>query len=695
MSAAKKKVRAQARAAQASKTSRSSGVATRPSGKSRSATGAAASKPAARATAKGAARGARPTQAVSDTRSSRAATVKPGRAAQSAQSGRHRAQQRDDARATTGRGGAERPAYESRSRSTRSSQPAAPRGRKSASGVSRDDERASARRSPDPKREQDSQSRRRPTQSRDARSAQVAQRRTADRVPPSGAKSRPRDDARMRSPRQSEVVGASGARDYPRSSRAKAQGNARDTARARTSKPSRTPLLTSAKSQPISDEHIKPSVYAPDDFVNTTASAVTSFVDAGVHPDLVRELTAQGIVKPFPIQAATLPIAISGRDVLGRGQTGSGKTLAFGLAILTQLALSKPKAGRPMALVLSPTRELAMQSAEVLMQFGKAVRVRTQLIAGGMSYSRQMAALEQGVHIVVATPGRLLDLVNRGVVELAGVRITVLDEADQMADMGFLPDVRTILDQVKSRGQRMLFSATLDRGVDTIIDDYMYEPSVHAVDGGHASVSAMSHHLLVLHPGDKDTIIAQIAARRGKTIMFARSQLGAERIGEQLMAAGIPTGVLHGGKSQRVRNRTLQMFKDASLDVLVATDVAARGIHVDDVSLVLQVDLPNNAKDYLHRAGRTARAGESGVVVALTTTRQRPRALTMLARADVPIDAVYVKPLSDELVAITGARTPSGRPWSPPAEREPAVRRGRPTGRGVSSRKGKAARPRR
>ena len=460
-------------------------------------------------------------------------------------------------------------------------------------------------------------------------------------------------------------------------------------ARGDSKRPARTQILAGGKSVPVSDDLIQPSVYAPDGFVSEAAESALGFAEAGVHPDLVRALLARGIKQPFPIQSATLPVAISGRDVLGRGQTGSGKTLAFGLAMLTQLASSKPRPGRPMALVLSPTRELAMQSAEVLMDFGDAVRVRTQLVAGGMSYSRQISALERGVHIVVATPGRLLDLVNRGSIDLSGVRITVLDEADQMADMGFLPDVRAILDQVKPGGQRMLFSATLDRGVDTIVDDYMNEPSVHAVDGGQASVAAMSHHLLVLNPGDKDTVVAQIAARAGKTIMFARSQLGAERIGEQLMAAGVPTGVLHGGKSQRVRNRTLQMFKDGGCSVLVATDVAARGIHVDDVSLVLQIDLPNNGKDYLHRAGRTARAGEAGAVVALTTTRQRSRALAMLQRADVSVAAVYVTPMSEELVQVTGAREPSGRPWSPPVEREPApaARRRPSAGRGKGPRR--------
>ena len=450
-------------------------------------------------------------------------------------------------------------------------------------------------------------------------------------------------------------------------------------------------VVPGGKAAPKFDDHIEPSAYAPDGFVSNQADEMLSFADAGVHPALVAELIASGITQPFPIQAATLPLAITGRDILGRGQTGSGKTLAFGLAMLTQFAQSKPVSGRPMGLVLSPTRELAMQSAEVLKQFGDAVRVRTQLIAGGMSYDRQITSIRQGVHILVATPGRLLDLVNRGSVDLSGVRIAVLDEADQMADMGFLPDVRAILDQVKPQGQRMLFSATLDRGVDTIVDDYLKDPSVHAVDGGQASVSAMSHYLLVLNPGAKDEIIAQIGARKGKTIMFARSQLGAERVGEQLMAAGVPTGVLHGGKSQRVRNRTLEMFKSGICRVLVATDVAARGIHVDDVSLVLQIDLPNNSKDYLHRAGRTARAGEAGVVVALTTTRQRSKALALLKRADVSTEPVYVTPMSSELVDITGASEPSGRPWTLPVEPEPAARRPR-TGQAKGRRKGSGAR---
>jgi superfamily II DNA/RNA helicase len=390
---------------------------------------------------------------------------------------------------------------------------------------------------------------------------------------------------------------------------------------------------------------------------------------------LVDLLAQQGITQPFPIQVSTLPSAIGSRDVLGRGQTGSGKTLAFGLALLTQLALRKPVPGKPAALVLSPTRELAQQTDTALTPLAKAVRLNTQVVAGGLSYDKQITAISRGAQIIIATPGRLIDLINRGSIDLSAVQITVLDEADQMADMGFLPDVRMILDLVRPGGQKLLFSATLDKGVDTIVDEYMNEPSVHAVDSGQASVESMQHHIVVLNPKEKDDILAQIGGRAGRTIMFVRSQLGADRIGENLAAVGVPVGVLHGGKTQRVRNRTLDAFKNDRNGVLVATDVAARGIHVDDVSLVLHIDPPNNAKDYLHRAGRTARAGESGVVVSLTTTRQRSRIVSMLSKAGVDAESTYVTSMSDELIDITGAREPSGIPWRAPAD-EPE--RGRP-----------------
>ena len=418
--------------------------------------------------------------------------------------------------------------------------------------------------------------------------------------------------------------------------------------------------------------------------VDQDSASASNFSELGVRDELVQVLQQQGIREPFPIQVATLPNAIAGRDVLGRGQTGSGKTLAFGLALLTQLAFRKPQAGRPAALVLSPTRELAMQTDAALQPLAKAVRITTQVVAGGMSYDRQIHAIERGAQVVIATPGRLIDLLNRGVVDLSKVQTCVLDEADQMADMGFLPDVRRILDEVRPDGQRLLFSATLDKGVDTVVDDYMTDPTVHAVDSGQASVASMRHEILVLNPGDKDQVLAQIGARRGRTIMFVRSQLGGDRVGAMLAAAGVAMGVLHGGKSQRVRNRTLAAFKLDPNAVLIATDVAARGIHVDDVSLVVNVDAPNNAKDYLHRAGRTARAGESGSVVTLTTTRHRAHIVGLLKKAGVEAAPVYVKPLSKELVEATGAREPSGVPWTPPPmedqERRPRSGGRRPAG---------------
>jgi superfamily II DNA/RNA helicase len=402
------------------------------------------------------------------------------------------------------------------------------------------------------------------------------------------------------------------------------------------------------------------------------ARSPLSFDALGVAPSIIAALKADGIVEPFPIQAATLPDAIAGRDILGRGRTGSGKTLAFGLALLTRLAGWEAEPGRPLGLVLVPTRELAMQVSDTLSPLAERVQLRTRLIAGGMPYAQQLRALERGVPILVATPGRLIDLMERGAVDLSRTEVVVLDEADQMADMGFLPAVTRILDATKPRGQRLLFSATLDNGVDALVRKYLRNPVEHSTGPVTDQVTTMDHHVLLMHPADKGTITAQIAARDGRTIFFVRTQRAVDRLAEQLAAQGVPVGALHGGKSQAVRTRTLNDFRNGTTPALVATDVAARGIHVDDVSLVVHVDAPTDPKDYVHRAGRTARAGDSGTVVTLALPKQERAVTTLTKKAGVDAAVLRVRPGDDGLRQVTGSQEPSGIPWTPKPMRQPS-----------------------
>lgn len=411
-----------------------------------------------------------------------------------------------------------------------------------------------------------------------------------------------------------------------------------------------------------------------------------SFDELGINPALSKALARQGITSPFPIQTATLPDAVSGLDVLGRGQTGSGKTLAFGLAMLTRLAERRAKPHKPLGLILAPTRELAMQIQDSLAPLMSAVNLRSRLIAGGMPYGKQIDALRSGVPILIATPGRLMDLMERGDVDLCSTEMVVLDEADQMADMGFLPAMKTILDTVKPGGQRLLFSATLDKDVNRLVRTYLNDPVEHSVDTGQASVTTMDHHVLVVHPEDRDVIIAQIAAREGRTIIFTRTKHGADKLAAKLAGQGVPVGVLHGGKTQAVRTRTLKEFKDGAIRTLVATNVAARGIHVDGISLVVHFDAPTDPKDYLHRAGRTARAGESGTVVTMTAPRQQRTVKHMTDRCGVQPVVTRIRPLSAELVTITGAQKPSGEPWAPAPVR---VKNSRPGGKARHNRGGR------
>ena len=394
-----------------------------------------------------------------------------------------------------------------------------------------------------------------------------------------------------------------------------------------------------------------------------------SFKDLGIAPALVEALDAQGITSPFPIQSATLPDAIKGRDVLGRGQTGSGKTLAFGLAMLTRLEGRIAKPHRPLGLILSPTRELAVQISDVVGPLSRKVGLSTQVVAGGLSYVGQIKALRSGVTILVATPGRLIDLIEKKHVVLDDVVITVLDEADQMADMGFLPVVKDILGQTKDDGQRLLFSATLDRDVDSLVKRFLKDPITHSLENEKSRAADMLHHVLIMDQGHKDLVATQIAAREGRTIFFVRTKHGADKLAEKMLRSGVPVGVLHGGKSQGQRTRVLAAFKDGRASALVATDVAARGIHVDDVSLVVHVDAPADHKDYLHRAGRTARAGATGVVVTLATHKQKRGIFGITNQAKVKLNEVYVRPSDPELVRVTGAQEPSGIPVIVEAEK--------------------------
>ncbi|MGC4877491.1 DEAD/DEAH box helicase [Micromonospora sp. DT43] len=399
-----------------------------------------------------------------------------------------------------------------------------------------------------------------------------------------------------------------------------------------------------------------------------TADSV-DFASLGLPEPLVRALAQQGITSPFEIQRATVPDALAGRDVLGRGQTGSGKTLAFGLPMIARLAnRNRARPMRPRALVLVPTRELAMQVNDALVPLGKSVGIFLKTAVGGVPYDRQIDALRRGVEIIVATPGRLGDLIERGICQLDDVEVTVLDEADQMADMGFLPEVTELLAKTPANSQRLLFSATLDGDVDALVKRFMNDPVTHSTAPSTASVSTMDHHMLLIPPHEKFPVAASIAARDGRTMVFARTQLGVDRLVEQLAAVGVRAGGLHGGKTQRMRTKTLAEFREGRMNVLVATDVAARGIHVDGVTLVLHVDPPKDPKDYLHRAGRTARAGESGAVATLVLPKQRRTTLAMLEKAGVAPAETRVRLGDPVLGELIGAREPSGVPVRVEAE---------------------------
>jgi superfamily II DNA/RNA helicase len=404
-------------------------------------------------------------------------------------------------------------------------------------------------------------------------------------------------------------------------------------------------------------------------------TAVPTFANLGLPVQLVEALARTGIETPFPIQAVCIPDVLAGRHVLGRGKTGSGKTLAFGLPLLARLARVAATPKRPPALILVPTRELAQQVHDVLEPLGRALSLRTTVVIGQASMAKQVTALRRGVHVLVATPGRLKDLIRQGVCDLRNVEITVLDEADQMADMGFLPDVTGILDRTPDRAQRLLFSATLDEDVNVLVKRYLDDPVTHAVGPVDELVETMDHHLLLVAPQDKVDVTAEIANRDGRTIMFARTKRGVDRLAAQLAKVGVRAGTLHGGKRQGLRTRTLADFREGSFGVLIATDLAARGLHVDNVSLVVHIDPPTDHKRYLHRAGRTARAGGQGTVVTLVLPDQVRSTSSVIKKAGVEAVRTRVSAGGAELVRLTGARRPSGHSVARPATESAAPKR--------------------
>src|SRR5690554_750958 len=418
----------------------------------------------------------------------------------------------------------------------------------------------------------------------------------------------------------------------------------------------------------------------------------TTFGALGVPTPLVNALDKSGITSAFPIQVDTLPDTLAGRDVLGRGKTGSGKTLAFSIPMAARLggklAGGQRRAGRPLGLILAPTRELATQIATALEPLASAYGLKSTTIFGGVSQQRQVAALKAGVDIVVACPGRLEDLMKQGFVSLDAVEITVLDEADHMADLGFLPVVTRILDKTPNDGQRLLFSATLDNGVDKLVKRFLHNEVMHSVDDENSHVADMTHHLFETDSVEtKRKLVETLASGTGRRILFMRTKHHAKKLARQLTDAGIPAVDLHGNLSQPQRDRNLAAFSDGSVKVLVATDVAARGVHVDSIELVVHVDPPMEHKAYLHRSGRTARAGEEGTVVTVMLPEQRKDTEALLRKAAVTVTPIRVTEKSEQVIDLVG---------EPAAYVKPApvvkTQQGGGTSQGANARRKRAAR---
>ncbi|MFI1917604.1 DEAD/DEAH box helicase [Nocardia sp. NPDC020380] len=420
----------------------------------------------------------------------------------------------------------------------------------------------------------------------------------------------------------------------------------------------------------------------------------TSFAALGLSPVLVHALRRDRIEQPFPIQAAVIPDILAGRDVLGRAATGSGKTLAFGLPMMVRLAKSPSLPGRPRGLILAPTRELAIQIESALDEPSLALGLRLATAVGGLPIKKQEERLARGVDVLIATPGRLADLLGRKAAHLGDVRVVAVDEADHMAELGFMPQLTALLNKIPEDAQHLLFSATLDETIDALVQRYLNDPVQHAVDadpaaapkrakgaapdsaesgaaeadsGQLAAVPDIAHYTVHIRRSDKRNVVTEIAARKGRTLLFVRTQYGADKLARRLREIGISAVALHGGKVQNQRSRTLAAFAEGKADVLVATDVAARGLHIDDVSLVVHVDPPEDPKSYLHRTGRTARAGASGTVLTLVSEDVRAEVETLTRQAGITPVELEVRPGDARLAELTGARRAPGAPIADPS----------------------------
>lgn len=392
----------------------------------------------------------------------------------------------------------------------------------------------------------------------------------------------------------------------------------------------------------------------------------TTFAELGVRTHIVSALASRGITHPFPIQVETLPDTLAGRDVLGRGKTGSGKTLAFSIPLVSRLSDGNRRSGparRPSGLVLAPTRELATQITATLEPLAAVCGLRVTTIFGGVSQARQVAALRSGVDIVVACPGRLEDLMKQRLISLEAVEITVIDEADHMADLGFLPGVTRILAATPNGGQRLLFSATLDNGVDKLVKRFLRDEVLHSVDGADSPVPEMTHHVFhVANAEAKKELVHRLASGTGRRILFMRTKHQARKLAKQLTESGVPSVDLHGNLSQPARERNLAMFASGGARVLVATDIAARGVHVDEVELVVHIDPPAEHKSYLHRSGRTARAGSAGDVVTVVLPEQRQDTRALMRKAGINVAPQQVTAASEAVQALVGEIAPYQAP---------------------------------
>jgi superfamily II DNA/RNA helicase len=424
---------------------------------------------------------------------------------------------------------------------------------------------------------------------------------------------------------------------------------------------------------------------------STAAPVGSSFADLGVNPHLVEALRLRQILEPFAIQSLVVPDGVAGRDLLGRAPTGSGKTLAFGIPALHRLAELEPSTKkRPRALILSPTRELAEQIAQELEPLAHHLGRQVLAVYGGVPILRHIKALSKGVDLLVACPGRLLDLVDQRAVRLDEVEIAVVDEADRMADMGFLPDVKKLLDMTASeRRQTLLFSATLDDEVRVLVDRYQQDPVVHEIGEPEPDLSLMTHRFIRVPKKERIWVAADLIAESGPTVVFVRTRHGVDRVARQLRQEGISSGHIHGGRSQAQRDRALQVFIEGKVQALVATDVAARGIHVDGVAAVLHYDPPADHKDYVHRSGRTARAGASGVVISLLDKPQVNESLKMqeVLGIDADIEAIPAKANRDRTPVVTGSDRQRQRSTRPKADGAHSSRDRKPSRSGGPAKK--------